>query len=70
MKTTKIIINTDDVDHSTLKTGEWRNVTRNQKVTVMQIYPSTVEYYWQGSALPDKIHTKSREHFLRSYEKI
>ena len=70
MKTTKNKINTDAVDHSTLRKGAWSNVTRLQVVRVLEIYPNIVEYYWEGSALNDKIHTKSREHFLRSYVKI
>lgn len=63
-------MNNEELNYSSLTKGKWRNVTRNQVVTVLQIYGNEVEYFWEGSALPDKIHFKSREHFLRSYIKI
>jgi hypothetical protein len=58
------------VNFDDLKVGKWRNVTREQIVTVLNIYPHAVEYFYDGSCLPLKIHTKSKEHFLRSYIKI
>ena len=55
------------VDLSELQKGTWKNVTREQIVTIENIYSHGVEYYCKKN---QKYYVKSKEHFLRSYIKI
>lgn len=58
------------VDLTELKKGTWINVTRNQIVTVENIYSHGVEYRWDDCPINKKYYVKSKEHFLRSYTPI
>jgi len=58
------------VDLSELSKGTWKNVTREQIVTVESIYKDSVEYLWDGCTINKKYYTKSKEHFLRSYKRL
>jgi len=62
--------NDKELDYNSLKVGQWRNVTRNQKVRVINIYPEQVEYEWLDSGINKTVFFKSKEHFLRTYIKI
>lgn len=58
------------VDLTELSKGTWKNVTRDQIVTVESIYKDSVEYKWDGCTIKKFYYVKSKEHFLRSYKRL